>query len=539
MTRRAVLYARVSGDDRQSDDRNLLSQLDMCRQYAQDRGWQIVAELHEDDQGASGADFELPQLNHIRELARAKVFDVLVVRELDRLSRSLAKQLILEEEFKHQGIAIAYVLGEYPDTVEGNLMKHVKASIAEFERLKIQERIERGRAAKIRAGSVQGSRPPFGYDLTEQDNRWMLAINETEAEIVRQIFRWYTEGEDGEGPLGTYGIHKKLHLLKVPSPADMRGAGYFKKRGRGEWNRCSVIAILANETYAGTWHWRKTITHNGQRLPGPKETRIAVQVPAIISQKTWEAAVAKRLADRPKGRGGEPVPFLLARRVVCGQCDARVRVQSDRRESGLAVYYRCPARDKSHTQYSYTCDLPYFRADQLEPAVWSWAKSLLVDPAALTKGLDAWRDEEESAKAPLRERIQAIDRRLAENRRASAQLLDQYLVGAVVQEDLGPRKQALDGSDSELLQERAILVARLEEHLPGREVLANLQTFAAEVAEALATTDDAELRRTVIENLDVRVKLAVEDGQKVAHARCILGETRLVISSTGSSSSSR
>ena len=180
-----MLYARVSGDDRQNEDRNLLSQLDMCRSYAEDRGWQIVAELHEDDQGASGAAFELPQLNHIRELARARAFDILVVRELDRLSRSLAKQLILEEEFKHQGIAIAYVLGEYPDTAEGNLVKHVKASIAGFERSKIRERMARGSALKVRAGSVLLSHPPLGYDLVERDNRSTLAINEAEAQIVR------------------------------------------------------------------------------------------------------------------------------------------------------------------------------------------------------------------------------------------------------------------------------------------------------------------------------------------------------------------
>ena len=62
-------------------------------------------------------------------------------------------------------------------------------------------------------------------------------------------------------------------------------------------------------------------------------------------------------------------------------------------------------------------------------------RRLLVDPAALTKGLDAWREEEESARGPLRMRIQAIDRRLAENRREWAQLLDQYLRGAVANED--------------------------------------------------------------------------------------------------------
>lgn len=96
MTKRAVLYARVSGDDRHRDDRNLIGQLDMCREYAEQHGYEIVDELAEDDRGASGAAFDLPQLTKVREMARERVFDVLVVREIDRLSRSLAKQLIVE-----------------------------------------------------------------------------------------------------------------------------------------------------------------------------------------------------------------------------------------------------------------------------------------------------------------------------------------------------------------------------------------------------------------------------------------------------------
>ena len=43
----------------------------------------------------------------------------------------------------------------------------------------------------------------------------MPAIDEAEAQIVRQIFQWYTVGEEGEGPLGTYRIHKRLQLLGV------------------------------------------------------------------------------------------------------------------------------------------------------------------------------------------------------------------------------------------------------------------------------------------------------------------------------------
>jgi len=41
---------------------------------------------------------------------------VLVVREIDRLSLSLEKQLPVEDEPKRNSVAIEYVLGEYPDT---------------------------------------------------------------------------------------------------------------------------------------------------------------------------------------------------------------------------------------------------------------------------------------------------------------------------------------------------------------------------------------------------------------------------------------
>jgi site-specific DNA recombinase len=498
----------------------------MCREYAQERGYQIVAELHEDDQGASGAILELPQLNQVRDLARAKAFDVLVVRELDRLSRSLPKQLLLEGQFKHQGIKIDYVLGEYPDTAEGSLMKHVKASIAEFERLKIQERMMRGREAQVRAGSVLAGRPPFGYRLVKRGGRTTLEVNEAEAEIVRQIFRWYTEGER---PLGTHQIHKRLHQLKVPSPGDLRSEGWPKKRGYGEWHRSTVVRILENETYSGTWHWRKTTNSNGKRIPTEADARIAVDVPAIISSETWEAAEARRSEDKARRRGTTRRRYLLTRRVSCGLCGVSVRA---RRMSGGLAYYTCPARDKSRTTYSHTCNLPYFRSDALEAAVWAWAKSLLLDPATLETGLAALREQSENERAPLRERIQAIDRQLAAHRQESAQLLDQYLAGRAAKESLQDRKQSLDDRDTELQRERAALLARLETQSLDDSALRDLGSFAEQVLEGLAKGDDEELRRTVIENLDVRVRLTVEGGQKLAEVRCILGSERLVMPST-------
>ncbi|HKZ41750.1 MAG TPA: recombinase family protein, partial [Candidatus Hodarchaeales archaeon] len=122
--KRAVLYARVSSDDRGKEGRNLAGQLEMCRDFALENGWQIVAELAEDDRGASGASFELPELDRLRDMAQKGEFDILVVREIDRLSRKLAKQLIVEEQLDRAGVEVNYVLASYEKSPEGRLNKH-------------------------------------------------------------------------------------------------------------------------------------------------------------------------------------------------------------------------------------------------------------------------------------------------------------------------------------------------------------------------------------------------------------------------------
>jgi len=404
-------------------------------------------------------------------------------------------------------------------------MKHVKASIAEFERLKIQERVARGHEARVKAGSVLCSRAPFGYRLVKHGGRSTLEVNETEAKIVRQIFRWYTEGGR---PLGTYQIHKRLHQLKVPSPVDLRPEGRSKKRGYGEWSRSTLVRILENETYNGTWHWRKTTRSNGKRIRSEADARIAVEVPAIISSETWEAALAKSSEAKARMRGIIRNRYLLTGRISCGLCGVSV---SGRRTGELA-YYCCSARDRSRTIYSHTCSLPYFRSDALEAAVWAWAKSLLLDPATLETGLAALREQSESEKAPLRERIRAIDRQLAAHQQDTAQLLDQYLAGRVAKESVQDRKQSLDDRDTELQRERAALLARLETQSLDDSVLGDLRSFAEQVIEGLAKGDDEELRHTVIENLDVRVRLTVESGQKLAEVRCILRPECLIMPST-------
>jgi site-specific DNA recombinase len=179
-------------------------------------------------------------------MARNGAFDVFVTREIDRLSRNLAKQLIVEAELKRAGVTIEYVLDEYPDTPEGRLNKHIKATIAEYEREKITERTTRARRLKVQAGSTMfNGNPPYGYkEIQLANGNWALEIVPEEARVVRLIFSWYVSGDGVGGSLTLAGITHRLTQMGIPTQIDSRGRANVKKRAVGTWARGTVWTML-------------------------------------------------------------------------------------------------------------------------------------------------------------------------------------------------------------------------------------------------------------------------------------------------------
>jgi len=53
----------------------------------------------------------------------------------------------------------------------------------------------------------------------------------------------------------------------------------------------------------------------------------------------------------------------------------------------------------------------------------------------------------------------------------------------------------------------------------------DLKDFMAKVAPGIAVSDaDFDTRRSVVEALNVKAKLTVEDGEKVVRVQCVVGE---------------
>lgn len=136
-------YARVS-----TDDQNLHLQKDALNTTKCDR-------IFEDC--LSGSKSKRPGLDAALEMLRTG--DTLVVWRLDRLGRSLKDLIQLTETLKERGVGLKS-LQEAIDTTtsSGQLIFHLFAALAEFERNLIRERSNAGLAA-ARARGRLGGRP--------------------------------------------------------------------------------------------------------------------------------------------------------------------------------------------------------------------------------------------------------------------------------------------------------------------------------------------------------------------------------------------
>jgi len=156
---RAAIYARVSTNNGQDPG----MQTRELREYCQRRNWEIEGEYV--DPGVSGAKERRPQLDALLVACRKRRVDAVVVYRYDRFARSLRQLVNALEEFRSLGIEfISLHEGVDTSTPNGRLVFGIFASIAEFERELIRDRVKSGIAAARSKGKRLG-RPRVSLDL--------------------------------------------------------------------------------------------------------------------------------------------------------------------------------------------------------------------------------------------------------------------------------------------------------------------------------------------------------------------------------------
>lgn len=155
---RAAIYARVSTHNGQSPE----MQLNEVRAYCERRGWAVAGEYV--DTGISGSKERRPALDRLLAHCRKRQVDAVVVYRYDRFARSVRQLVNALEEFRSLGIDfVSLHEGVDTSTPNGRLVFGIFASIAEFGRELIRDRVRSGLAAAKARGKLLG-RPRVAVD---------------------------------------------------------------------------------------------------------------------------------------------------------------------------------------------------------------------------------------------------------------------------------------------------------------------------------------------------------------------------------------
>ena len=278
-----AIYTRKSSDEGLDKEFNSLdAQREACEAFITSQkhaGWITVRDLY-DDGGLSGGTMERPALQRLLADIKAGKVRIVVVYKVDRLTRSLADFAKIVDVLDAHGASFVSVTQQFNTTTSmGRLTLNMLLSFAQFEREIAGERIRDKIAASKAKGMWMGGTVPLGYDVKDRK----LVINPGEANIVRLIFKRYTE-------LGS------VTLLQ----AEMKRCGYLSKVREGAagrisggrtYSRGNLYQILQNHLYRGE------IAHKGNIYPGQHE--------AIVDGDLWDLVQKKLSSNRTEHSRGD------------------------------------------------------------------------------------------------------------------------------------------------------------------------------------------------------------------------------------------
>jgi site-specific DNA recombinase len=383
--RTAAVYARFSSDLQK--DRSITDQIAVCETYAKREGIKVVAQFS--DKAKSGASlFDRDGLMDLRNAAKRKEFDAIIVENLDRLSRDTEDLAGLFKRLNHYGVDILTV-NEGKTT---SIHVGIRGIVGSLFLADLSAKVKRGHDGRVREGKFPGA-VTYGYNrvLGKPGER---EINPDEARIIKKVFTEYAAG------VSPREIAAGLTRDNIPTP-----------NGLKHWNHQTFVGgshkrgIIGNRLYIGelVWNTHHTVrdpdTGAKSKRPTPESEHLTAQVPhlRIIRQELWDAAhaVRKSRAVTMFGPGGKVArrpalprnTHLLSGILRCGVCNGHMRVaQKSRNGTGRVV---CAAAHQHGT-----CDhRKSYDLGDLEKLVLDGFRDHLLDPGPITEAVKAYHEQ--------------------------------------------------------------------------------------------------------------------------------------------------
>ena len=481
--KRAALYARVSTEKQERED-TVASQVDLLYQAAATSGYDIAPTSVFIDEGVSGARLDRPALDRLRDLAAEGAYEVLLVTVPDRLARRYAYQVLLVEEFTRGGCAVVFVQHGLGASPEEQMLLQMQGVFAEYERALIQERTRRGRLFAARHGRVHWGNPPYGHTYVRKTptTPQHLVINESEAEVVRLLYRWCVEDQ-----LSSYAIQRRLTAHGIVP----------RKARHGRWAQSRMIEILRDSLYKGEAYYNRTqaadvhlpygrrgrqyrVRGNGHgRTRRPSSEWIAVPGPPIIDPATWERAPAQLRQNQGRAqRHTTPHRYLLRSLLVCGRCGRRMAGSW----SALGGRSICALRYPRHVPEA--CLGRSLSAPAIEQSVWEHVQGLLADPDVLRQQYEQGRGDPAVNVRAEHERAR-LERKLMALEREKTRVLDAYQAEVIELTELAERRARLTEQGQPLRARVQEIEQQRQDRAAELRLLEGVEAFCASVRDAM------------------------------------------------------
>lgn len=222
-------YCRVS-TDKEDQINSLEAQKEFFIEYVNRTGDNLV-KLYADE-GISGTKIKnRKEFLKMMSDAEKGLFDMVVVKDISRFARNTVDLLQNIRKLKALGIETQFLTANMTSMGNSEFVLTIFGALAQEESANTSKRVKFGKKLNAEKGRVPNI--VYGYDKTIGDY-FNLSINKKEADVIKQIFKWYTE----EG----YGAVKIANMLNEKG---------LKTKRNCSWSQNAICRILTNELYTG------------------------------------------------------------------------------------------------------------------------------------------------------------------------------------------------------------------------------------------------------------------------------------------------
>lgn len=257
------IYCRVSTTEK-NQLQSLAAQISaLTRAVAHIDQWKLT-DTFIDIASAKG---DLPRREFDRMLREAEGhrISVILTKSISRFGRDTVETLEALRRLKAAGVRVIFdEEGLDTDQVDDTMLISIMESLAQDENETRSRNIRMGlynRAASGKSGNYR--KRAYGYVKGEDGE---LVIEATQAQVVRNIFRWYIDGAS------ILKIINKLAEKGIPSPT-----------GKDKWSKKTIENILSNRAYLG-------VVVTNDPLHEDQKFQMTEARPPILTEDVFRAA---------------------------------------------------------------------------------------------------------------------------------------------------------------------------------------------------------------------------------------------------------